>query len=131
MRGAQITLGSLGTFSECGPGTNSLPYMVRNAGRHSEGDDVIGSQSQIACSHQICRGAPVPPHSSVAKLETPPSSAIRLSVTPSSATLLQAAPPPAPWRTTRLSPPKWIKTYKIPAPDDYTPSVILPDHISS
>ncbi|GBP54229.1 hypothetical protein EVAR_43254_1 [Eumeta japonica] len=34
-----------GTFPERGPGTNSLPYMVRNAGRCSEGnDDVIGSQ---------------------------------------------------------------------------------------
>ncbi|GBP60204.1 hypothetical protein EVAR_81349_1 [Eumeta japonica] len=34
-----------GTFPERGPGTNSLPYMVRNTGRCSEGSyDVIGSQ---------------------------------------------------------------------------------------
>ncbi|GBP00540.1 hypothetical protein EVAR_76848_1 [Eumeta japonica] len=34
-----------GTFPERGPGTNSLPYMVRRAGRCSEGSyDVIGSQ---------------------------------------------------------------------------------------
>ncbi|GBP70245.1 hypothetical protein EVAR_51354_1 [Eumeta japonica] len=34
-----------GTFPERGPGTNSLPYMVRSAGRCSEGSyDVIGSQ---------------------------------------------------------------------------------------
>ncbi|GBP34144.1 hypothetical protein EVAR_30695_1 [Eumeta japonica] len=34
-----------GTFPERGPGKNSLPYMVRNTGRCSEGSyDVIGSQ---------------------------------------------------------------------------------------
>ncbi|GBP41398.1 hypothetical protein EVAR_84742_1 [Eumeta japonica] len=36
-----------GTFPERGPGTNSLPYMVRRAGRCSEGSyDVIGSHSK-------------------------------------------------------------------------------------